>query len=429
MRHSGLCVLALGALTCATGVARAEPSPDVSCSARDATVLEWNAIAVETFGATPPIPLGRLLAVTQLAVFEAVNAITEEYEPYLGAIGAPRGASPEAAAAAAAHAVLVGLSPAAAPTLDGELIESLGTIADGRAKEDGIEVGEEAAALVLAVRAGDGSEPPQFYLPADDEPGGWQPTPSCTASGGAFRHWQNVEPFGIESASQFRAAPPHPLDSGRYARDLNEVKTLGAALSTHRPRDRADVALLYAAQQAPVGWNSIARQLASVRHDGITQTARTLALLNMAITDALVSVFESKYHYVYWRPETAITRADEDGNTGTDADTSFTPLVAAPCFPSYPSGHGVVAGAGSSVLAEAYGEGGHELDNSTPSLPGVVLHYTRLDEIVRDVSDARVYGGIHFRNDQDAAESMGKRVAVYDLEHLLREVEEKEPHE
>jgi hypothetical protein len=131
-------------------------------------------------------------------------------------------------------------------------------------------------------------------------------------------------------------------------------------------------------------------------------------------------VFESKYYYTRWRPETAIARAAEDGNARTAPDPAFTPLIVAPCFPSYPSGHGVGAGAGSAVLAAIYGEDHHELVNSTPSVPGVVLHYTRLHQIVKDVSDARVFGGIHFRQDQAAAEEMGRRVAEYNLTHLLR---------
>lgn len=422
MKVSRLCVVALGAWLGA-GAAFGQDSA-ASCFVGDATILEWNAIAADTVGATPPLPAARFLAVTQLAVFEAVNAITAEYEPYFGTISAPEGASAEAAAIAAAHGVLAEFFPAARATLDQRLAESLSTIDDDQAKADGVAVGEETAALLLATRADDGSSPPQFYLPPDQDAGDWQPTPSCTASGGAFRHWQDVEPFGIESASQFRAAAPFPITSRRYARDFDEVKTLGAATSAQRPQDRTDVARLYAAQPAPIGWNSMARQLASVRHADITQTARTLALLNAAISDGLVSVFESKYHYAFWRPETAIVRAGEDGNARTEADATFTPLVVAPCFPSYPSGHGTVAGAASAVLADAYGEAGHDLTNSTPSLPGVVLHYERISQIVRDVSDARVYGGIHFRNDQDAAETLGRRVAEYDIEHLFQKLAE-----
>lgn len=412
-------VLALGMVLASADAARAQASGEASSVVGDAKVLEWNAIAVDTIGALPPFPSARFMAITQIAVFEAVNAITGEYEPYLGTIAAPAGASPEAAAIAAAHAVLAGFFPAAAATLDQKQADSLASLSDSQGKAEGIAVGEAAASALLAERADDGSAPPQFYLPPDSDPGDWQPTPGCSASGGAFRHWQNVMPFGIVSSLQFRANAPFPMTSRRYARDFNEVKALGATTSTRRSQDRADVARIYAAQFPHVGWNGAARQLASVRRDGITETARTLALLNASLSDALITVFESKYYYAYWRPETAIARADEDGNERTRPDTVFTPFVVAPCFPSYPSGHGSAAGAGSTVLANAYGEGHHQLINSTPSVPGVVLHYTRLHQIVRDVSDARIYGGIHFRNDQDAAEKLGSQVAKYNIGHLF----------
>jgi hypothetical protein len=413
--------LALGALLVSSAWGQA--GPEVDDFVADGKVLEWNQIAVDTIGAAPPFPSTRFMATTQLAVFEAVNSITGEYEPYLGTIAAPPTASPEAAAIAAAYGVLEGFFPAAKPALDQKLAASLATITEGPAKLDGIAVGEAAAASLLAERTNDGSAPPQFYLPPDEDPGDWQPTPSCSALGGAFRHWPEVSPFGIQSSAQFRAAPPFKLGSRRYARDFNECKALGAATSPRRSQERADVALLYAAQPPHIGWNSIARQLASARHDGITRTAHTLALLNASLSDAHISVFESKYFYTSWRPETAIARADEDENRRTEADPAFTPFIVTPCFPSYPSAHGAGAGAAATVLADAYGSGDHDLTNSTPSVPGMVLHYSRLDQVVRDVSDARVYGGIHFRNDQDAGERMGRQVASYNLEHLLRRLD------
>jgi hypothetical protein len=417
--------LALG-MALLGGDARAQTRAEAKDFIGDAKVLEWNAIAVDTIGAQAPFPSARFMATTQVAVFEAINAITGEYEPYLATITAPLGASAEAAAIAAAHAVLEGFFPAASAELDQKRADSLATIADGPAKTDGIAAGEAAAVALLAERANDGSTPPQFYQPAGRDPGLWQLTPGCSASGGAFRHWSSVRPFGVVSSSTYRAAEPFALTSRRYARDFNEVKQLGSVSSTQRPEERAAVAQIYAAQPPHIGWNSVARQLASVRHDDITETARTLALLNAALSDAFITVFESKYYYSYWRPETAIARADEVDNKRTNPDPAFAPFIVAPCFPSYPSGHGAGAGAGRTVLAQAYGEGPHALTNSTPSVPGVVLHYTRLRQIVRDVSDARVYGGIHFRHDQDAAEELGKRVASYDLEHLFRKVQRRD---
>jgi hypothetical protein len=384
-------------------------------------VLQWNQIAVETIGAQPPFPSARFMAVVQLAVFEAVNAISKEYEPYLGTVTAPPGASPEAAVITAAHGVLEAFFPAAAASLAQQRADSLAAIEEGGAKVDGIAVGEAAAAALIADRVDDGAAPAEFFLPTNSAPYEWQTTPSCSASGGIFLHWRNVKPFGIESSAQFRAAPPPALTSAEYAAAYNEVRAVGGVDSLERPQDRADVAQLYAGQGAHQAWNSIARQLARARPDRISRTARTFALLNMAISDAVVSVFESKYFYAAWRPETAIPRGDEDDNAQTVA-SPFTPFVVTPCFPSYPSGHGSAAGAGSQVLRSAYGEAGHSLTNSAPSAPGVVLHYTDLEEIVRDISDARVFGGIHFRFDQDAAEKLGTEVANYDIQNSLRRV-------
>jgi hypothetical protein len=386
----------------------------------DAVVLRWNEIAVATIGAQPPFPSTRFMATVQLAVFEAVNAITGDYEPYLGTITAPPGASTEAAAVAGAHGVLKAFFPAQGATLDQQRAASLAAIPDGQAKDDGIAVGEAAAAAMIADRTGDGSTPPQFHTPPNANPYEWQITsPGCPPEGGVFKHWGNVRTFGLESSSQFRAAPPPALTSGRYARDYREVQSVGDVNSTQRPPDRADVARLYAVLFPHNGWNSVLRQIASTRHDGISRTARTAAIMNMALGDALIAVFESKYFYRTWRPVTAIPRGAEDGNPGTIAGP-FTPYIVTPCFPGYPSGHGAAAGSASTVLERAYGRHGHSLIASHPNAPGVVIHYTDLKTIVEDVADARVFGGIHFRYDQVHAERLGKRVARYDDCHRLR---------
>jgi hypothetical protein len=402
----------------------------VLCSARpslagtsDALVLQWNEIAVQAVGATAPFPSTRAMATVQVAVFEAANAITREYKPYLGTVNAPDGASADAAVVAAAHDTLLWLFPGQQSFLDGKQAESLAAIPDGPAKDDGMAAGRAAAAAMIANRTGDGSAPPQFYTPASDAPYQWQPTPSCTnapANGrGLFFHWQFVKPFGIESSAQFRAQPPPALVTGRYAHDFDEVKAVGDASSTERPPDRADIATLYAAQPPHRGWNLVARQIAAARNDDLTTTARTLAIMNMSLSDAHITVFESKYFYRTWRPETAIKRADEDGNRSTSPDPVYRPFILTPCFPSYPSAHGAGGGAARAVLERAYGRKGHDLTITEPGAPGIVLHYSDLREITDDVSDARVYGGIHFRFDQDAADKMGEDIGRYNDDHLL----------
>jgi hypothetical protein len=386
----------------------------------DAIVLQWNEIAVATIGAQPPFPASRFMATVQLAVFEAVNAITGDYEPYLGTITAPPGASTEAAAVAAAHGVLKAFFPAQGATLDQQRADSLATIPDGQAKNDGIAVGEAAAAAMIANRTNDGSAPPQFHTPPNSDPYEWQTTAGCPAGGGAFKHWPNVKPFGVESSSQFRADPPPKLTSGTYARDYNEVQAVGEINSTLRPQDRADVARFYNAQPVHYGWNSVLRQIASTRNDGISSTARTAAVMNMSLADAFITVFESKYFYRTWRPVTAIPRGDEDGNLLT-APSSFTPFILTPCFPGYPSAHGSGTGSVLEVLERAYGRH-HSVTMSHPGAPGIVLEYTDLRDIIDDVSDARVFGGIHFRSDQDAGERLGRDVGRYNNHNRLLRV-------
>jgi hypothetical protein len=388
-----------------------------------AVLLQWNEIAVQAVGATPPFPSTRAMATVQVAVFEAVNAITHEYTPYLGGLSAPPDASPAAAIVAAAHDTLLWLFPGQQLFLDGKQADSLGAIADGPAKDEGVAVGRAAAAAMIANRTGDGAAPAQFYTPTSDAPYEWQPTPSCASAPannrGLFFHWQFVKPFGVQSSSQFRAQQPPELVSGWYAHDLAEVNAVGDTSSTERPPDRAAVALFYAAQPPHRGWNLVARQLAAAQPTDVTTTARTFAIMNMALSDAHITVFETKYFYTTWRPETAIRRADEDGNNHTDSNPGFKPYVLTPCFPSYPSAHGAGGGAARVVLERVYGRKGHDLTLTEPGAPGITLHYTDLRDITDDVSDARVYGGIHFRFDQDAGSRMGEDVGRYDDETLL----------
>ena len=364
---------------------RLRPTSTTSLNS-DAVVLQWNEIAVATIGAQPPFPAARFMATVQLAVFEAVNAITGEYEPYLGTISAPPGASTEAAAITAAHGVLKAFFPAQSATLDQKRADSLATIPDGQAKTDGIAVGEAAAAAMIANRTNDGSAPPQFHMPPNSDPYEWQTTAGCPAGGGAFKHWPNMKPFGIESSSQFRANSPPKLTSGEYARDYNEVQAIGEINSSQRPQDRTNVAQLYNAQAVHYGWNSVLRQIASGRNDSITSTARTAAVMNMSISDAFITVFETKYFYTTWRPVTAIPRGAEDGNQLT-GPSAFTPLILTPCFPSYPSAHGAGTGSALEVLERAYGRF-NSVTMSHPNAPGIVIPYTDLRDIIDDVSDA-----------------------------------------
>jgi hypothetical protein len=193
------------------------------------------------------------------------------------------------------------------------------------------------------------------------------------------------------------------------------VKRVGAGASTERPQDRTDVARFYAASSPSYVMNMTARQLSVAQGRSLGDNARAFALINMAISDAAVAAFGTKYFYTTWRPETAIHNADVDGNSKTDADATWAPLIVAPCFPAYPSNHGSLSGAGAEVLRRLYGAGGHAITITNPAFPTLIYHYSELKQITDDISDARVYGGIHFRFDQDAGARLGRDVgtAVY----------------
>ena len=393
----------------------------VSVTASADVVLDWNAIAVNTAIANKQSPFAqaRYAAIVQLAVFEAVNSITHEYQPYLGTIIAPKDASPEAAAIEAAYLVLSTYFPASQADLEADRTNSLASIQDGQAKTDGIFTGDAAAAAMTALRANDGSSPPQFYTPGPPTPGTWQATASCpivkgVAVGIGFQ-WQNVTPFGVASANDFLLAPPLVITSNRYTKTYDEVMAVGSIDSTQRPPDRANVALFYAASSPTQVFNQVVEQVALEHSHSLSKNARVLALINMAMNDSLVASFLNKYHYIFWRPETAIHAGDTDGNPHTVGDPNWTPFIVTPCFPSYPSNHGSAGNAAAAILGWVYGEDGHSITLTNPAVPDIVLQYSSFNQITHDISDARVYGGIHFRTDQDAGEKLGKSIggAVY----------------
>jgi hypothetical protein len=391
----------------------------VTGAAQTDQVIAWNAIMQRT-PATSGFHQTRSAAMMHLAVFEAVNAIVGDYEPYLGTIAAPSGASPDAAAVAAAHRILVSLHPGAAASLDAARAASLAGIPDGPAKNDGIAVGEAAAAAVLARRASDGAANAAVpYTPGTD-PGDWQPAPPAFAA--AFLPgWGQVTTFGTENGAQFRSSPPPALHTGRYARDYDEVKAVGGVGSTARPQDRTDVARFYGVNLALGVFNEAARQASAAQGKTLSENARIFALLNMAIADGLISSMESKFHYNLWRPVTAIRAGDTDGNRKTEPDPAYLPLVVTPPYPSYPSNFASAAHAACAVLEAAYGADGHALTlASTSPAVDVTLRYSTFARMTEDINDARVYGGIHFRFDQEVGGRLGRDIATYVTKHNLQ---------
>jgi hypothetical protein len=408
-RRLGLPTFGALALLCTTATG---PAQD--------TVTDWNVIMQATVTAAPSNAVfqSRWAAIVQLAVFEAVNAVTGDYEPYLGTIVAPNWASPDAAAIAAAHRTLVTLRPGSAAALDALRALSLAAIPDGPPKDAGIEAGEGAAAAMLQLRANDGSNVIVPYTPGTN-PGDWRPTPPAFAP--AFLpHWGQVTPFGLLEGSQFRGQAPPALFTGKYAGDYNEVRLLGRIDSPFRPQDRTDVARFYAATSPVSAWNAAARQVSLVQGKTLSENARIFALLAMAIGDASIAAYDTKYYYSLWRPLTAIQNGDIDGNPRTEADPNWLPLIPTPAFPAYASAHATLSGAARVVLERIFGVPGHAITLTNPALPGIVLDYTDFAQICADIDDARIYGGIHFRFDQEAGALQGRMVGTYIVTHYLR---------
>ena len=394
----------------------------------DDIVLRWNQIAAQTETATTPFNQARIGAIVQLAVFEAVNAVIPQYETYLTPpTVAPPGTSVEAAVITAAHNVLTTYFPSAAVALAAARDIDLGAIPNGTAKTNGVAVGTAAANAMIALRAADGSSPLTTTIPTSTLAGDYQLTTGCAAA--MFYNWQNVTPFAIPNASGFLLDPPPYLTSNRYAKDYVEVETVGSATSVARSIDREEVVRLYAISSPSFVLSMATRQIATAKGTTLAENARALALIHMGISDALVASFMNKYHYNRWRPETGIRNGATDGNDKTDGNPGFTTFITTPCFPSYPSNHASGTNGGLEVMRRLFGAAGFNITitNSVPalgSLPATIItkRYRQLNEIADDVDDARVYGGIHWRSDQDAGNVLGRAVATEVMKTHLRPV-------
>ena len=251
--------------------------------------------------------------------------------------------------------------------------------------------------------------------------------PGCaaTATGGANYNWKDVTPFGIASVLDYVLPAPPSITSNEFAKAYNQVKSVGAANSTERPSDRSDVARFYAVSSSAYVFNLAARQVSVAKGSSVSENARMLALLNMASNDSLVASFYNKYLYNYWRPENAI-RFDQDfGNKKVEPDTSYVPFITTPCFPSYPSNHASGSTGAAEILRRVFGEGGHRITMTNPlnaSIANLTFTYTTFNQMLDDVNDARVFGGIHYWFDQVAGNKLGREIATQVYKDNLRKV-------
>jgi hypothetical protein len=409
-----LAALATGTATAATGATAASDDPTV--------ISDWNEIAVTTLlGDTTKQLVEDFLYMgfVQAAVYDAVVGVEGRYAPYRFHAHAPHGTSAQAAAVAAAHKVLVTYVPSAQASLDTAYAASLAKLPDGKAKTRGIAFGIRAADNLIRLRANDGRNAPILFT-QPPAPGVWRPTPPGFLPMSA--PWMGfVTPLLVRSATQFAPPPPPALTSARYTRDFNEVKALGSATSTERTAVQTSTALFFSGN-ALIQYNTALRDQVTVRHLDIVETARMFAAIDMSLADAEISVWHAKYVHGFWRPITAINLADTDGNPATLADPTWVPLLTNPPYPEYPSGYNVVNSTVSHGLEDLFRTRQLQLTLISTAVPGVVRHYDSGRALRRDVVDARVWLGIHFRFADTASRDLGRRLTAWILDRYFQPV-------
>jgi len=469
-------IVSLGAVGCDSG------GGGSSSSAALDSLRHWNQVAIDASGVdhTPVQPgenrvfgeqvgpgrASKAMAVVHIAMFEAVNAIEGGYVSYVGLAPAPENASLRAAIAKSAHDALVHLFPSQTEAFDEELERSLAQLFDGPSKTAGIEVGTAAAAAIIAMRENDGSAHPEpqygvDYIPSD-EPGFWRQDPISQHPLALGALWMNVAPFVLESASQFRTPPPPSIDSLEYAAAYDEAKRLGGdgvTTATERTQDQTETGLYWAYDGTPSLcapprlYNQITKQIAEEQGSDLVETARLLALVNVAMGDSGIACWDSKYAYAFWRPITGIRESDPgtgptgagDGNDATDGDTAWTPMGApasnltgpnfTPPFPAYPSGHATFGGALFQTLRRFYGRDdigftfvSDEFNGITAGNDGVVRElkprsFASFSQAEEENGQSRIYLGIHWSFDKTEGIAMGREIADFVFDNLYTPAE------
>jgi hypothetical protein len=363
-------------------------------------ITDWNqtasALITESKIGTPAAI--RVMALVQTAVSRAVDAA--ERRPGMSLTGA----SVDAAVAAANREALVRLLPAQKTSIMAAYNAALGRIPDGPAKHAGAMIGERHASAVLSARAHDDAAASVAYRP-HAAAGAYVPTVLP-----AIPQWPQRKPWLLGNAARFRPAPPPALTSDQWAREYNEVKELGGTVSTRRNAEQTEIARFWG-YSLPAIYYGVVRSVAVQPGRNVARNARLYAMASQAMDDAMIGVFEAKYHYNFWRPVTAIRNGDIDGHDGTQRDAGWSSLIEAPVHPEYPSGHSILAAAVGAVLKADLGtDTPPTLSTSSPTAQGASRSWARIDDFVREVSDARIYAGIHYRAATVAGETMGQRI-------------------
>jgi hypothetical protein len=349
-------------------------------------------------------------------MFEAVNTIERRYAPYKLTLSADRSTSKEAAAAAAAYDVLLAVYPDQKSDLDMALAASLSGIPDTESKSKGIELGQQAAAGVIALRANDGSAMQESYRP-HTSPGVYVPTtvPVFSMTGA-------TTPWVMTSGSQFRPVPPPALDSETWTRDLNEIREIGARNSSKRTAEQTTIGRFWLLTGART-YNPIVRQAAIARNMDVVDCARLFALTSIAGHDAYVAVFDAKFHYNLWRPITAIRNADTTSNPATPREASWLPLGETPVHPEYPCAHCITSAAVGAVLQNIVGDDFGEFSLTSSTAPGVTRKWSRVQDYGDEVANARIYAGFHYRFSMEVGKDMGRKIGELTVATQLRGIE------
>ena len=417
--------------------------PDDPGFAENDMVMYWNdkTATVLSVGMNQP-RRGRLFAIIQIAVHDALNAIKPKYQPYALVSTREQFANPDAAVASAAYWVIKGLNLQGSFPVDTWYNQSLATVPDGDSKELGKILGKQAADAIIANRANDGLAQvlTTSILPADgDDPGEyrvtlfWSNLP-LNQHVKQIPNWGTVlKPFVVTSNDQFRPAGPDPVNSAAYTQDYNEVKSKGARVGHTRTTEETAIANFWSDNKPSLIWNVLARTIISSKKMDAWKTARLFALVHTAIADGINSTMEAKYHFYYWRPETAIRLGNNDGNANTTGDATWLPSITeipnanpnligyTPPVPEYPSSYAMYGGVVAEVLKLFFGTDEWSFDLTSTALPAVTRHYNSLSQVANENSVSKIYGGFYFRKAVIDGEEFGKNIGNYIFNHQFRE--------
>ena len=382
-------------------------------------VTDWNVITLQaaTAAGLNPQRQHRVAAMVHVAMHDAVNSVAPRYESYAVHVPLATHASIEAAAVQAAYGVLIRLLPSQAAMLDAGRSASLSGIPDAPAKAAGVAVGEAVAGPIVWLRSSDGSDVDGTYT-FGSGPGEYQSTPP-TFGNPSIPAWRFVTPFVLKRGSQFRVEGPPSLNSDEWAEEFNETKRLGRIDSSDRTPEQTAIALCGAEPALPM-WNRVARSVSAERNTGLIENARLFALLNLAMVDATIACWDSKYVYRFWRPVTAIRDAETDGNASTEADPAWTPLRATPLHPEYPSAHATFSGAAARVLTSFFGRHIPFSTSTSTCAAGVVRSYDSFQAMADEIGDSRIYIGFHFRSAVRHGANLGRQVGHWTFHRFLQ---------